>query len=147
MDRIQEINYLKNKLNILLGYHYKNTGNLKLDTILAIQNIIKEILDEYQYMIQMRYLKMIYIDELKINKKIALVEKLIYLNQMKLRIIIYFIMLSKYFRETFEISKELKSYEINILVKDIQENILLLKFDNNNDISNYILAYIKKFAK
>lgn len=147
MNEIEEIVNMENKLKKLLNYHYKNTGNLKSDIVSAIQNISMEMINANKYLKRVEWMYMIY----KYNSKLVyiknILQKLIEEDKEKLSLLIHIILFSKYFRSVFEIDGNINMLEINLLIKDIEENIFLLVFDKSEDISNYILSYIKKFVK
>ncbi len=147
MNEIEEIVNMENKLKKLLNYHYKNTGNLKSDIVSAIQNISMEMIKANKYLKRVEWICMIY----KYNSKLVyiknILQKLIEEDKEKLSSLIHIILFSKYFRSVFEIDGNINMLEINLLIKDIEENIFLLVFDKSEDISNYILSYIKKFVK
>lgn len=149
MNEIEEIGNMENKLKKLLNYHYKNTGNLKLDIVSSIQNISMEMIKANKYLKKVEWIccSMIY----KYNSKLIyiknILQKLIEEDKEKLSSLIHIILFSKYFRSVFEIDGNINMLEIKLLIKDIEENIFLLIFDKSEDISNYILSYIKKFVK
>ena len=48
-------------------------------------------------------------------------------------------------REIFKIKGRIKENEIKLLLNDIQNSLTIMYFEDDEKISNFIFAYIKKF--
>lgn len=147
MSEIEKLVDIENKLNKLFSYHHKNTGNLKIDIIKTIQNIVVEMINANRDLKKIECVGIIYGYNLELICIKNKLQKLIAVDKEKLSSLIHIILFSKYFRDVFEIDGNINILEITLLIKDIEENIFLLVFDKSDDISNYILSYIKKFMK
>lgn len=164
MSEIIEIKDLQNDLCKISGICNKNSVNLKKNLTSAIQITVKEFQKANRLYNKIKYFKCLY--KMKfcktkiINKdflaNLYLINLMLirYMNEIqlirykakqKLVRIIRLILKSNYLKCIFDVKKDISDLEINMLINDIIENIIILEFKKDTEITNFIFAYMRKF--
>lgn len=138
---------MENKILIIdeikkvLGYHFKDSGDLRKDIIKSIENIVIEYRNIEFYIKHVQYNK-----DLIIESFIISFLKNIKRNDFeRLSILLYYISQSDQLKKIFDIERRLNDSEANDLVNKIFSSILYLDFNKKEEISNYVIEFSKKY--
>ncbi len=137
IEKIETSNYDMNLNNEIIKSKIRTEINV-LGKKIIICNYILNIIE----------LELNYINSLSSKRKLRnIIQERKKIIELKLNKIIKNIVTSENLKDVFEIKRKIKNQEINLLLNDIEDSLKFLNFPKNDDISNFILAYIKKFLE
>ena len=134
------------KINIIY-YYCEQPLELKINAFRAIKKSGTTLLKTNQYLKQLILLSIIYKNDSRLISNIQKAMKIIKLERNKLENALKLILSSEYLKSIFKIETQLTDKEMNILIKDIEESIFLLNFETEEELENFVIAYIKKYVK
>lgn len=165
MKKDYEIKFVYDKLNRIMNNYHKNTGNLKIDIVNSIKNIINEIniynkllkdidLLDFQYCCLFQticHINFVVNDKMYLTNRIslnimALKNKIIILKnrvETKLKNIIKVILESNYLKSVFKIEGKIKINKINEAdIDNIDRNYYSQTYsiEHNSNIKNIMLS-------